>query len=307
MPDGKDVSTDWKAILIGILTAILFGLAGFFFLRDKNGSMGAVLFLLLPSAAGFAVAVVTKPPKIISASLVMAVILCFFVFLITGAEGWVCVLMATPLIVLGLAIGSLCGYLFRRHIIDRSRFPQTMKCIALLFTPLLLLGANTAERPLRSALRTETFVTSQVLNAEPDQVWQALKSVESIDAPRPFLLRIGLPVPVRCELEGESVGSKRICYFDSGHIEERITEWNPPFSMKMQVTEAKLPGRHWLSFQDASYEIRKQGSSTLVIRKTTINSRLQPAWYWRRLEELGVQTEHDYLFESVRRGITRDQ
>jgi hypothetical protein len=28
-----------------------------------------------------------------------------------------------------------------------------------------------------------------------------------------------------------------------------------------------------------------------------------PAWYWQPLEELGVQTEHEYLFEAVKKRV----
>ncbi|HSE20720.1 MAG TPA: hypothetical protein VLB68_03655 [Pyrinomonadaceae bacterium] len=37
----------------------------------------------------------------------------------------------------------------------------------------------------------------------------------------------------------------------------------------------------------------------LITRTTTITSRLSPAWYWQRLEKIGVETEHQYLFEEL--------
>jgi hypothetical protein len=141
------------------------------------------------------------------------------------------------------------------------------------------------------------------VDAPPERVWAEIKSVESINASKPLLLKMGLPVPISCKLEGEGVGGKRTCYFDSGYIEERITEWNPPATMKLEIVAVTLPGRHWLSFKDASYEIQREGNKTHLIRKTTIISRLYPAWYWRPLEDLGVQAEHDYLFEDIARKL----
>jgi hypothetical protein len=262
--------------------------------------MGEVLFLLLPAAAGFAVALITKPPMLITASLIIGVILCLAILLATGAEGAVCVLMALPIILVGLTVGGLCGHFFRKLVIDKSRMPQTIKFIVVLITPLALMGANAADKASRDYLRSETFISSITIDSEPEEVWKAIKSVEHLDLPKPFLMKIGLPVPVRCELYREEVGGKRICYFDSGYIEETIVEWNFPISMKMDITDARLPGRHWLSFKDCSYELNRRGDRTILIRKTTINSRLQPAWYWRSLEGLGVQTEHDYLFDYLR-------
>ena len=119
-------------------------------------------------------------------------------------------------------------------------------------------------------------------------------------------MRIGLPVPVSCKVDKEEVGGKRTCYFESGYIEERITEWNPPLSIKMEITASDVPGRPWLTFKDASYELSENNGKTTITRRTTIVSRLSPAWYWRRLEKIGVETEHEYLFEEVRNSVSRN-
>ena len=47
-------------------------------------------------------------------------------------------------------------------------------------------------------------------------------AIDEIAAKKPFLLQIGLPVPVKCTLEGAGIGATRICHFDSGVIEEKI-------------------------------------------------------------------------------------
>jgi hypothetical protein len=116
-------------------------------------------------------------------------------------------------------------------------------------------------------------------------------------------MTIGLPVPVSCTMSGEGIGATRTCYFESGHIEERVTEWNPPTSMKLEIVAFDVPGRPWLSFKDASYDLTQEGDRTLITRKTTIVSRLSPAWYWRPMEKIGVETEHEYLFEEVKRRV----
>lgn len=70
--------------------------------------------------------------------------------------------------------------------------------------------------------------------------------------------------------------------------------------MKFEIVESDVPGRPWLGFKDAGYTISRQGNRTAVTRTTTIISRLSPAWYWRRLEAIGVHTEHKYLFEALK-------
>src|ERR1043165_2551925 len=87
------------AVFIGMVVATAFAIGGFFLIRDNSGSMGSVLFLLLPIATGFATALVVRGKRLIVASLCLAVVLSSSVLLFTGMEGWVCVLMSAPLVI----------------------------------------------------------------------------------------------------------------------------------------------------------------------------------------------------------------
>ena len=301
--DPIDATSLLKGVLLGSATASVFGIGGFLLINDNVGAMGAVLFLLLPFATGFATALVTRRWNIVLASLIIGLIFCTAILLITKMEGFVCVIMSAPLIAIGLAVGALIGALVRRELIDKSRRPGVVKLLLLFVLPFFLVGANNIEKPSRRIPRAETFTSVVVFNAPPEKVWNTIKSMDRVNAHKGFLMRIGLPVPVSCSVEKEAVGGKRTCYFESGYIEERITEWDPPRSMKLEVTAWDVPGRPWLSFKDASYELSEENGRTVLTRKTTIVSRLMPVWYWRRFEEIGVTTEHEYLFEAVKNTV----
>lgn len=288
-----------KGFAAGTITAVVFGLGGLFLTYDRTGSMGWVLFIALPLATGFATALVARVRSTVIASLLIGLFICTVVLLITGTEGFVCVLMSAPLIGIGLAIGALFGSLFRIYVLAKLRKPRLLMMLVMLVLPVFLMGANSAERESRRILRAETVTDTLVVSQSPETVWNEIKSMDNITASKGFLMKIGLPVPVSCKTEGEGVGGKRTCYFESGYIEERITEWNFPNSMKFEITASDVPGRPWLTFRDASYEIRREGDHTIITRNTTIVSRLSPAWYWRRLEAVGVHAEHSYLFEAV--------
>jgi hypothetical protein len=292
-------------VLTGVLTAVVFGAGGYLLIRDDLGAMGVVLFLLLPALTGFATAIVAKRRNILIASLILGLLFCTAILVAIGAEGYVCVLMSAPLIAVGLAFGALFGWLFRTRVIDKSPHATTLTLLALLVLPGLLMGANSAERESRRTLRTQTVTDVLLLDTSPESIWNGLKSMDHIEANKPFLMKIGLPVPVSCKTEGEGLGGKRTCYFESGYIEEKIVEWNPPNSMKFEITASDVPGRPWLTFKDASYEIRQDQVHTTVTRNTTIISRLSPAWYWKRLEALGVHTEHRYLFEALEQKFSK--
>jgi len=296
-----------SGLIAGIGTAFGFGMGGFFLVNDRTGSMGSVLFLLLPFATGFATALVARGRNIVVASLSIALILCTAILVATGMEGWVCVLMSAPLIAVGLAIGAMFGYLIRRYVIDKSSVPRVMSVLLISVLPVFLMGANSLEEPSRRIPRAETFTSVLVLNAPPEKVWNAIKTMDRVNGHKGFLMKIGLPVPVSCSIDKEAVGGLRTCYFESGYIQERITEWNPPRSMKLEITSWDVPGRPWLDFKDAGYEFHEANGQTTMTRTTTIISRLLPVWYWRRFERIGVETEHQYLFESVKKRVEGDK
>lgn len=290
-------------LVAGIATAFAFGMGGFLLIYDNTNSMGGVLFIALPFATGFATGLIARRWNLVIASLIIGLILCSALLLLTKKEGWVCVLMSSPLIAVGLTIGALFGFIVRTNIIDKSGRPRGLSALMLLVLPLFLMGADSIEKPSRRMPRAETFTSVLVVAAAPEKVWNTIKIMDRVNGHKGFLMRIGLPVPVSCAIDQEGVGGKRTCYFESGYIEERITEWDPPRSMKLEITAWDVPGRPWLDFKDASYELHQENGQTVMTRTTTIASRLLPAWYWRRFERIGVETEHEYLFEAVRNKV----
>ncbi|MCA9441610.1 MAG: hypothetical protein KC964_12445 [Candidatus Omnitrophica bacterium] len=115
-----------------------------------------------------------------------------------------------------------------------------------------------------------------------------------------FFMRVGLPVPTGCTLDGEGVGARRTCHFDAGSARERITRWEPPYRYEMAVEEVDLPGRPWLGFESAGYELEPLGGRrTRVVRTTTLTSTLRPGPYWRVFERLGTETEHRYVLAAL--------
>jgi len=295
-PDGANLAL---GLILGVVTAVVSGVGCFLLVYNSEGFMGLTLFLLVPVLTGFATALVARRRNVLIASLILGLLFCTAILVVTGFEGWVCVLMSAPLIAFGMAFGGALGTLVRIHVINKSRISKTLTLLMFLILPILLTGANQTEQVSRGP-RTQTVSDTFIVNSSPEAVWNELKSMESIAARKTFLMKIGLPVPVSCKTEGEGVGGKRTCFFEHGFIAERITEWNFPNSMRFEIVESDVPGRPWLDFKDASYTISRQDNRTLVTRSTTIISRLSPAWYWRPLEAIGVHTEHEYLFEGLK-------
>jgi hypothetical protein len=289
-----------KATAVGTMSGTAIGLIAFSFLTShQHPSMGAVLFLLVPVAAGFSIVLVARIPNSAVAAALSSVVCSLVLLVALGKEGVLCALLAFPIIVAGLGIGAGIGILVRKLFVDRSKHQTTTTGILLLIGPTLIFGGERIERPILQHTRTEMVQTTVEVNEPPQQVWGRILSIDSVQASKPILMYLGLPIPQRCIMQGHGIGAKRTCYFNVGYIEETVTGWTPPYYLGLSIDRTHMPGRYWLEFENAEYRLQAKGPGTLLTRATTISSHLHPAWYWRRFERLGVESEHDYILRDV--------
>jgi hypothetical protein len=290
----------WQGALAGAVAGTAFGLVGFFLLRDaQHPRMGDTLFLLLPVVTGATIAMVT--PRVIAGAALLSgtisLVICLLGLIAAKQEGVLCALLAFPLIFGALLIGIGIGLILRALVSNLRR--ATANFVVLLAAPALLVAGHRLEMKANPQARTENVTTTILLPAGPDKVWVNLQSLDRVAGRKPALMYIGLPIPQRCVLQGTAVGSKRICYFDQGFIEESVLEWDPPRRMRLAIDRTHLPGRHWLEFEGAEYDLKPVANGTELTRITTIRSNLAPAWYWATFEKWGVASEHEYLFSDL--------
>jgi hypothetical protein len=290
-----------KGVLLGTTLGVLLQLGGYLLVRGARSEFGPVMFLLVPFVSGFAVAAVVRRPKRIAACCITDGIITFSAMLFFGLEGIICCAMSSPLVAAGVAIGAFIDFRVRGRFIDKLPDPGKTTLVLLMFCPLFIAAADRVERPFRAVQLHEVFTTETTVAAPPERVWELVAEMHKLDDPRPFLLQCGLPTPTRCELDHAGVGGRRVCYFDNGIIAQEVTKWERPTFMGLRITGSTLPGRHWLTFVDASYELSAIGAQTRLVRHTTIGTRLYPRWYWRPLERWGVTSEHEFVFANLRR------
>jgi len=288
-----------KALAAGTGAGVAVGLGGFFLAQMPHTlGMGSVMFLLVPVAAGFAIALVTPGPGVRIAAALLAVLASLALLIAMGREGALCALLALPFLALGLVIGIALGRLLRPKLLG-PRGDKTIAGLIIVLTAPFISVAHLVERPMLNRGRTEVVTNSVRLKASPEQVWPLIASIDNVEAQKSWMMFVGLPVPRRCTVDKPGVGGKRICYFDQGFIEETITEWTPPRSMQLTINRTNMPGRHWLDFEGATYKLHPERGGTIVSRTTMIRSGLYPAFYWRYFERMGVEAEHRYVMEDL--------
>ncbi|NBW36435.1 MAG: polyketide cyclase [Cytophagia bacterium] len=300
---------DDKSFRLSItLTCIFFG-TGVVFLFLGLVEYSWILFGLLPIVLGVSIgALPNRKWGLIGA--VMAAVMVLAGLLIAGASGFLCMIMSLPIIIPFIFLGSVITHLVRRY--KDLKSTDNLAVLILPLIPFLIVA------PTEQFLKTDKenimdVRTEQIFNFSPEQVYDAIKSVDTLDAEKTFLMYFDLPIPTKCILEKEEIGGLRTCYFDAGNfsaydfgagtITERITELERGRILKMDVIDYTLVGRNWLGFKEAIYYFEKAGENQCkMTRVTTYTSVLTPRLYWEPLEKLGIQQEHEFVF----RNLTKD-
>jgi hypothetical protein len=286
-----------RELINSIIISFIFLTLGFALLYFELVSYGLSLFVFLPFTLGFILGKSTvKTVSLIGLIISLAI---FIILLIAGAlEGMVCLLMALPLIIAAVALGIFIKNIYLK--VRKRRDEQaTVKSSILPFILFVIFGViedqlTKDEHPVME-VRTEI-----ILPYSPLQVYEAIKSVDTLDGEKPFLMKLDLPVPQKCVLEEEKIGGIRTCYFEGGRIVERITALEKGKLLKMDVIDYELPGRRWLGFKEAIYTFEQlENGNCKMTRITTYTSQLYPRFYWQPLEEIGIQQEHAYVFSNL--------
>jgi hypothetical protein len=249
--------------------------------EQHSGSLGALLgfpsLFLVPFIIGLVAALVWRPLNLRLGMVVVHSMTCTLVGLVCAwlfiGEGVICLIILSPLLLVGVVAGALIGRLLFRGKSDR---------LVLCFAPLALL--TVFEPSFRQAHMG--FVTDEIhIAAPPSRVWpHVLAFAEIPDTPDYWLFRLGLPYPTMTTNGGNFVGANRACHFSGGAIfEEKVAEFVPGKRLTFDIVKSP-PDPELIGHLDAyrgQFELRDNGGgSTTLIGTTWYSLHVRPAWYF---------------------------
>lgn len=296
--------------LVSLICTVLFLATGMVMLFKGWVEMGWVLFGLLPVLLGIPAGLSRKSSIVFSAVLIGLSVILFLLY-IMGFSGLICIVMIMPLVVPLLLVGMVIGIMIRRV----NAIKQESQLSLFFFPFLAFLIAAPVEKAIdNNSPEVIEVKTSRVYNYSAGEVFDAIKSVDTLDVEKSFLMNFDLPVPTKCILEKEAVGAKRTCYFDNGNfsfddfgggtITEEVTEIERGKVLRMKVVNYELVGRKWIGFRDAIYYFESLGEHQCrLTRVTTYTSVLKPRLYWEPLEKLSIEEEHDYVLDNLQKDL----
>jgi hypothetical protein len=206
-------------------------------------------------------------------------------------EGYLCILMASPLFYLiGLLIGAA---------VDGSRNKtNTLSCAAGLVILLSLDGVIPPHH------RQETVSVTRILAAPASDIRDAPAKPPDIAAPLPRFLRLGFPRPIAASGSGLTIGATRTIHFTGA-------EGDPPGDLTLRVArvgsgEVLFVATHdtskltqWIQWQSSLVRWQPvDATHTRVTWQTTFDRQLDPWWYFAPWERYAVRKSTEYLLTS---------
>lgn len=145
----------------------------------------------------------------------------------------------------------------------------------------------------------EEITTRLRLPAPPERVWSSLKFYEEVPSRPGFLLRIGLPAPVRSEGDKLRVAGTVRCVYEGGDVLKRTTSAEPPNVLRFEVLEQRLGLERCLSLGDGVYEIHPVPGGSEVALTTRYRGHLRPRALFRPLERRLAHEIHRHILAGM--------
>jgi hypothetical protein len=259
--------------------------------RDLGHS--SAMFIGIPVVISILLAMAPRA-KTVTGRIVVGITFSLLILAPLLGEGYLCILIASPLFYL---FGIITGLIVDHY---NKKRKATLGCIAIVVLPMCLEGVI----PGFNFNRAQTVTVTQTIAATPQEVKAALAESPHINTPFPAYLRIGFPTPVEAHGTGLAIGDTRTIHFTGA-------EGDPPGDLIMHVTAAR-PGyvrfdrksdasklTQWLDWRTS--EITWQALSptqTTVTWTIHFDRKLDPAWYFIPWERSAVHEAAAYLIQA---------
>ncbi len=282
---------DRRRELIGIVLALAGASMLYRILHLGRLEQTSALFIGLPAFLAVVLVSVARPRSTMGVVLTATTLALLLSGIVLG-EGFICILMASPLFfTVAILIVLLDEWVKRRR--DKLRV-----AVFLPFAALALEGVLPGFE-----FERESRVTVEVtLPVPPERFEAALARAPAFKPPLPLALRPGFPRPVAASGDGLAPGDRRrVAFAARGRtfpVEFAVSE-RAEGRVSMALLSDETPIAHWLTWRGSRFEWREVDGGTRVRLTLDYRRELDPAWYFGPLERLVVREAGKYLLKSI--------
>ncbi len=278
--------------LIFLILAVSAGSVMFRLIVFGGLEQTAVLFIGIPAVLATSLALMPKA-KTVTGGIMRGVTLALLLSGVFLGEGFICILMASPLFYfVGLLVGAIVDW-------NRAKRQTTLSCLLLILLPMSIEGSS----PRLSFNREETVQASQVVHASELDVQLTLSHSPRTSTPLPAYLRMGFPRPTEASGDGLGVGAVRRIHFagGEGHPGDLLLRVGASHQgyVRFDVVSDSSKVAHWLDWKSSEVHwTALDAQHTRVTWTLHFERRLDPAWYFRPWERYAAHLAADYLIRA---------
>jgi hypothetical protein len=279
--------------VVAIIVAFAAGAFLYKLLMHEQLGHSAAMFLGIPAVLAILLALAPKA-KTVTGGILKGITLALLVVAPLLGEGYLCILVASPLFYI---VGIVVGLAMDRQ---RKKRDATLSCVVLFLLPMCLEGVV----PQLMFNRAQSVEVRSVVAAPANEIEHALTHGPNVSTPLPMALRIGFPKPLGAWGEGLEVGDTRTIHFSGaegdppGDLVMRVTERHPGYARFETVSDqSKLT--QWVQWTSSEVEwtALDEGHTTVTWRIDFMRQ-LDPAWYFTPSERAAVTEAAAYLIDA---------
>jgi len=281
-----------RVMIIALTLLLAAGSLGYRWLTWHHLEQTSAMFIGLPAILAIAIAMLPQP-KSATGTILKTLSLFLLLSGILLGEGFICILMAAPLV---LGVGCLVGMARDRE--------QRRRGVPLMALPLIVLMGVEGTTPQLSFPREEQVSVEKTIAATPSEIRTALATTPQFRTTLPLYLRLKFPLPGETSGSGLQEGALRVVRFAGGE--------GKPGNLVMRVGEADDQHvrfdavsdtshiAHWLKWEEARVDLTEVAAGQTRVRWTLRYRRdLDPAWYFGPWERYAARLAAGYLIDNV--------
>lgn len=310
-----------RTLLIGLIAGIAYAFIALLIVTKYHENVSISFIFILPIILGAIPVLFSTKEQLKSYRTYLLlpwliVMSFFFLALITGFEGMIClVIIFGPF----LLLGTLGAFIFSMAKLSKHG-PKT-SLYSSLFLPFLFLIIETN---FHATDQYHTVVTTIEVNANKLKVWENIKNVRDIkpaEISTHFIHLIGIPKPLNGQLDKEGVGGIRSITWEKGiKFQEIIKTWDDEsgFTYDIKVDPASIPpttldehvmiGGRYFDMVEGGYKINSvsatKSSVTLTCKyRITTNLNFYSKWW----ADLILDDFNEMILQVIKKRCENDE
>ncbi len=276
------------------------------------GEYGWGVFFFLPFLIGFLPAYIVGYKKAITTGTAyrlgfLTLGLAILALLVFAIEGLICIFMASPLLLLGVWLGSYFGFICASgYFINPKNTTILLLLLSLGFMSFDYVNTSPDLIPVRTKI---------IVNAPIQKVWENVVTFDKIEEPTDWIFKTGIAYPTNATIVGEGVGAIRYCNFTTGSFVEPITTWDEPNLLQFDVLEQPIPMNEFNPFWNVhpphldgyfkshkgQFKLTQLSENKTELEGTTwYKVTIYPEFYWKTWSDFIVHRIHNRVLTHIK-------